>query len=53
MNNDNNDNATESRGRGKNASDNRRKLLNRKPVTYDDLDADLDAYMAIDDVGYN
>ncbi|CAG8650589.1 8739_t:CDS:2 [Ambispora leptoticha] len=27
-------------------SDSRRKALQRKPVTYDDLDADLDAYMA-------
>ncbi|RHZ69007.1 hypothetical protein Glove_291g31 [Diversispora epigaea] len=44
-----NDNAPASRGRGRNVSDNRRKLSNRKPVTYDDLDADLDAYMAIDD----
>ncbi|CAG8456839.1 4355_t:CDS:2 [Ambispora gerdemannii] len=29
-------------------SDGRRKTLQRKPVTYDDLDADLDAYMAIE-----
>jgi len=37
------------RGRGSNNSDGRQKPSNRKPVTYDDLDADLDAYMAIDD----
>ncbi|RIA89179.1 hypothetical protein C1645_773093 [Glomus cerebriforme] len=37
------------RGRGSNNSDSRQKPSNRKPVTYDDLDADLDAYMAIDD----
>src|SRR5581483_11332604 len=38
------------RSRGTNNSDSRQKPSNRKPVTYDDLDADLDAYMAIDDV---
>lgn len=37
------------RGRGR-GSNNSQKPSNRKPVTYDDLDADLDAYMAIDDV---
>ncbi|GBC02473.1 hypothetical protein RclHR1_04640016 [Rhizophagus clarus] len=39
------------RGRGSNNSD--KKQSNRKPVTYDDLDADLDAYMAIDDGSQN
>jgi THO complex subunit 4 len=37
------------RGRSNNNSDSRQKPSNRKAVTYDDLDADLDAYMAIDD----
>ncbi|CAG8728772.1 6471_t:CDS:2, partial [Acaulospora morrowiae] len=44
-----NNGGSASRGRDGNVSDNRRKSSNRKPVTYDDLDADLDAYMAIDD----
>ncbi|CAG8508530.1 12849_t:CDS:2 [Cetraspora pellucida] len=41
-------NDTVSRGRGNKISDGRRKPTSRKPVTSDDLDADLDAYMAID-----
>lgn len=40
------------RGRGR-GSNNSQKPSNRKPVTYDDLDADLDAYMAIDDGSQN
>ena len=43
--------ASRGRGRGRGRSNNSsQKSSNRKPITYDDLDADLDAYMAIDDV---
>ncbi|CAI2177516.1 17103_t:CDS:2, partial [Funneliformis geosporum] len=42
--------ASRGRGRGRGRTNNSsQKSSNRKPVTYDDLDADLDAYMAIDD----
>ncbi|CAG8604486.1 2760_t:CDS:2 [Funneliformis caledonium] len=42
--------ASRGRGRGRGRSNSSsQKSSNRKPVTYDDLDADLDAYMAIDD----
>ncbi|CAG8482417.1 6420_t:CDS:2 [Gigaspora rosea] len=41
-------NDTVSRGRGNKNPDGRRKPASRKPVTSDDLDADLDAYMSID-----